>query len=51
MTLKQAEKVVGEIINDLCDRRGLRQEWEKIDEAIQMEIREEWCIIVKRESE
>lgn len=33
---------VFDIINDLSDRRGLRQEWEQIDGDIQDEIIETW---------
>lgn len=36
------------ILDDLTDRRGLRQEWEQIDDEIQDEIREEWVEIVSR---
>lgn len=34
------------IIEDICDRRGLRQEWEDIDEEVQAEIRALWEQIV-----
>jgi hypothetical protein len=37
--LSLSEKVVKAILEDLTDRRGLRQEWEQIDEDIQREIR------------
>ena len=40
-----AEKIVDGIIADFTDRRGLRQEWENIDESIQNEIRDEWIAI------
>jgi hypothetical protein len=33
---------VFDIIQDLSDRRGLRQEWEEIDGDIQDEIIEKW---------
>lgn len=42
----QAEKIVDKIIDDFTDRRGLRQEWENIDEEIQQEIRDTWIKIV-----
>jgi hypothetical protein len=37
-----AENIVSKIIQDLGDRRGLRQEWERVDDEIKCEIREEW---------
>ena len=43
---ERAKKIVCSIIDDLSDRRGLRQEWEKIDEDIQNEIKESWISIV-----
>ncbi len=42
----QAEKIVDGIIEDFTDRRGLRQEWEQIDEETQQEIRDTWIKIV-----
>lgn len=41
--------VVDAVVKDLTDRRGLRQEWEQIDEEIQQEIREAWAGIVESE--
>jgi trans-2-enoyl-CoA reductase len=40
-----AQYIVEQIILDLNDRRGLRQEWENIDEDIQEEIKEQWKYI------
>ncbi len=37
---------VFDIITDLTDRRGLRQEWEEIDGDIQDEIIEKWSKII-----
>ncbi len=42
-----AEKIVAEIERDFTDRRGLRQEWEQIDEGIKDEIRATWANIVR----
>jgi len=42
-----ADKIVANIIKDLCDRRGLCHEWESIDADIQKEIREVWADIVR----
>ena len=41
---------VDQLIEDLTDRRGLRQEWEGIDEDIQNEIRETWRAIIEAPS-
>lgn len=45
---KAAKAAVKGILVDLTDRRGLRQEWEQIDDEIQSEIKKTWEeIIVK----
>ena len=44
----KAEAVVAAIIKDLSDRRGLRHEWDRIDEDIQDEIRETWIVTAER---
>jgi hypothetical protein len=41
------EQIVFSILYDLRDRRGLRQEWDGIDDDIQEEILKEWIKIVK----
>lgn len=41
-----SETIVDKIIEDLTDRRGLRQEWEQLDEEIQQEIRQSWIELV-----
>lgn len=46
---KKANGTIGKVydlINDLSDRRGLRQEWEEIDGDIQDEIIDKWCKII-----
>lgn len=40
-----AQQIVAEIEEDFTDRRGLRQEWDEIDEGIKQEIRDEWTSI------
>lgn len=45
---QKADQIVEAILMDFTGRRGLRQEWEKIDEDIQEEIKQEWLNIVKR---
>lgn len=37
-----AENIVKGIISDLTDRRGLRQEWDGIDDEIKAEIIQKW---------
>lgn len=46
MSKEKARKVVEGIIKDLTDRRGLRQEWDMIDDDIQDEIKDKWTDIV-----
>jgi len=38
---------VYDLISDISDRRGLRQEWEQIDGDIQDEIIEKWRKIIE----
>lgn len=46
MTIDEtAARLVGRIIDDLSDRRGLRQEWEAIDEDIQSQIVTRWIVL------
>lgn len=47
----KAQKAVAEIVQDLCDRRGLSQEWEGIDAKIQREILERWVELVEQAME
>jgi len=37
-----ARRIVSAIVEDLKDRRGLRQEWEQIDAGIRIEILDRW---------
>jgi len=41
-----AAQIVTEIVADLSDRRGLRQEWRQIDTETRHEIIEIWTKIV-----
>ena len=43
-----AGRIVEDIIHDMTDRRGLRQEWEQIDDDIQQEIVAVWRAIVEK---
>lgn len=45
----KAERIVRAIVRDITDRRGLRQEWEQIDEKTRKEIRATWAAIVRKE--
>jgi hypothetical protein len=49
LNLKTANKIVKRIVDDLTDRRGLRQEWEGIDDEIQKEIKSVWKKIIIEE--
>lgn len=40
-------KAIKEIVFDIQDRRGLKHEWNNIDEDIQEEIKESWFNIIK----
>ena len=42
----KAKKAVFDIIEDLTDRRGLRQEFERIDADIQDEIIDIWISLI-----
>lgn len=42
-------RIVRLILADLCDRRGLRHEYDRIDDDIKIEIRDTWREIVKKE--
>ena len=44
----KAKKAVFNIIHDLTDRRGLRQEFDQIDGDIQDEIIMKWLEIIKK---
>jgi hypothetical protein len=39
-------EAIDNLIKDINDRRGLRQEWEQIDDEIVAEIRQEWFNIL-----
>lgn len=44
---EHARKIVKAIINDLTNRRGLRHEWDQIDDDIRREIVNTWTDIVE----
>lgn len=45
---RMAAAAVDDIVKDLCDRCGLRQEWEGIgDEAIYAQIKKSWADIIE----
>ena len=41
-----AIRAVAAIEDDICNRKGLRQEWENIDEEIKITIRAAWASIL-----
>lgn len=47
--LRHADLIVKEIVKDISDRRGLKHEWEAIDEDIQNEIKSKWRQIIYKE--
>ena len=50
MNIEKAREIADAIIDNLTDRRGLRQEWDNIDEDVQAEIRETWAGIIEQHS-
>jgi hypothetical protein len=46
MITKTAKKIVNKIVRDICDRSGLQNEWEALDEDIQKEIKDTWAKII-----
>jgi len=44
----KAVQIVEGILTDLKDRRGLRQEWNAIDDEIRQQIVETWSAIVRK---
>lgn len=38
----ETDKAIDALIADICDRRGLKWEWEKIDDDVVQEIRAAW---------
>jgi hypothetical protein len=46
---EKAIRAVELIVDDLTARRGLRQEWEEIDEDMQGKIMLQWVAIIVRE--
>ena len=49
MIEKTAKSIVNKIVNDLCNRSGLQNEWDNIDADIQKEIKKTWMEIVMSE--
>lgn len=45
--VSEEKRIVFSIIQDLSDRRGLRQEWDEIDNEIKEEIIQKWIDIAK----
>ncbi len=50
MTTPEANAIVQKIIEDLTDRRGLRQTWEEMDTVTQREIKRKWGKIIRDEA-
>ena len=45
MDSRQAEEIVDRIVEDIKRCRGLKQEWEPIDEIMKQEIKDVWLSI------
>lgn len=41
------DAAVESIETDISDRRGLRQEWEQIDDEVKAEIRQSWARLIR----
>lgn len=41
-----AAEIVRRIVKDLQNRKGIGDEWDQIDRAVQKEIKEKWAEIV-----
>ena len=41
--------VVDKIVEDICDRSGIGDAWESIDDSIREEIMSKWEKIIKKE--
>lgn len=46
-----AQRIIAALEDDFRDRRGLRQQWERIDDDTQDKIRDRWAALVRRELE
>lgn len=46
---QKANNIVNLIVDDISDRRGLKWEWEKIDDDVKSEIKKVWRDIIMRE--
>lgn len=46
--MTKAEIIVSAIVDDLCDRAGLGDEWYQIDDDIRAEIVATWKAIVEK---
>lgn len=45
-TWEACQNAVSKIIDDLSDRRGLKQEWDQIDDETKKGILEKWTEII-----
>jgi hypothetical protein len=44
--VSMAEEIVNEIINDICDRSGIGDEWDNLDKDVEEEIIDGWKEII-----
>lgn len=50
MTYSAWERIFARLSSDIADRRGLKWEWEKIDDDVKAEISKAWRAIVEGEA-
>lgn len=43
---KISKEIIDNIIADICDRGGLQNAWEEIDDDVQNDIKQEWEVII-----
>ena len=51
MTMEARKQIVDMIVSDISGRAGLGDEWNSIDEDIQLEIKQDWEKIINRSIE
>lgn len=48
LPIDRAKKIVDAIIDDLSDRKGIKHEWNMIDDDVKAEIRQCWADIIMK---
>jgi hypothetical protein len=47
MNTSSIKRAVDQIVEDLCNRTGLENEWHELDPLIQDDIKDEWAEIIE----